>query len=504
MNILRSYKILLLLCMAFALHGCKKLIEINAPVNIVVTEQVFKTNEQANSAMAGIFSRMMTNSGAMTFSNGGLTVYAGLSADELRNLTSTQNALDYQFYTNKLDFTNGTPSGMIWQPAYKLIYDANAVIEGIAASTSTLLNDSTRKVLTGEALFVRAFCYFYLTNMFGDVPLVLTSDFRQTASMKKTPQAEVFSQIVKDLKDAQAKLTADYSTVAAGERVRPNKWAATALLARTQLYLKNWEDAEAQASVVIGNSLYSLPANLNSVFLKNSREAIWQMKQNPLAMPINATWEGFSMLPMVRWSDFSADEQAFLSDPTFFSEFAPAIIPTFYLTPQAVQVFETGDKRRSQWIDSTPTPSAPPFNGVPYRYPRKYTIYLGLATDPVPQYYTVLRLAEQHLIRAEARAQLNNTTGAAADIDILRTRAGVPKTTAASQETLLTAVMKERQRELFAEWGHRWLDLKRTNQANTVLGSIPYKQPWQSYQLLYPIPPDEISANPHLIQNPEY
>lgn len=504
MNILRSYKIFPLLCMAFALHGCKKLIEINAPVNIVVTEEVFKTNEQANAAMAGIFSQMMTNSGTMTFSNGGLTAYAGLSADELVNLTSTQNVADYQFYTNKLDFTNSTPSGMIWQPAYKLIYSANAVIEGIAASASPLLNDSTRKVLTGEALFVRAFCYFYLTNMFGDVPLVLTTDFRKTVSIKKTPQAEVFSQIVKDLKDAQAKLTADYSIVAAGERIRPNKWAATALLARTQLYLKNWEDAEIQATAVIGNSLYSLPATLNAVFLKNSREAIWQMKQNPIARPNNGTWEGFSLLPFVRWSSFSADEKAFLSDPLVFNEFAPAIIPTYFLTPQAVQVFETGDRRRTMWIDSTPTPPGAPYNGVPFRYPCKYTIYEGLATDPVPQYYMVLRLAEQHLIRAEARAQLNNVTGAAADIDILRKRAGLANTIAATQETLLTAVMQERQRELFAEWGHRWLDLKRTNQANTVLGGILYKQPWKSSQLLYPIPPDEISANPNIIQNPEY
>lgn len=504
MNILRQYKIFPLLCIAFALHSCKKLIEIDPPVNIVGTEGVFNTNEQANSAMAGVFSRMMTNSGTMIFSNGGLSVYAGLSADELVNFSSTQTVSEYQFYTNKLDFTNSNPSSLIWQPAYKIIYDANAVIEGIAASTSPRLNDSTRRVLTGEALFVRAFCYFYLTNMFGDVPLALTTNYTQTVSMKRTPQAEVFSQIVKDLQDAQTNLPADYST-AGGERVRPNKWAATALLARTQLYLKNWEDAETQASAVIGNSLYSLPVNLNNVFLKNSREAIWQMKQNPAARPVNATWEGFSMLPSVRWTDFSADEQAMLLMlPSIFNELAPSIIPAFYLTPQAVQVFETGDKRRTQWIDSTPTPPDAPYNGVPYYFPSKYTVYLGLATDPIPQYYMVLRLAEQHLIRAEARTQRNDLANAAADINMLRGRAGLPNTTAATKEALLAAVAHERQTELFAEWGHRWLDLKRTNKANEVLGAIPYKQPWKSSQLLYPIPPDEISANPNIIQNPDY
>ena len=116
----------------------------------------------------------------------------------------------------------------------------------------------------------------------------------------------------------------------------------------------------------------------------------------------------------------------------------------------------------------------------------------------------VLRLAEQYLIRAEARAEQNNLTGAVADLNIIRNRAGLPNTTAVTQGDILTAIMHERQVELFSEWGHRFFDLKRTGQANTVLGAIASKQPWNTNQLLYPIPVSETTNDAFLQQNPGY
>ncbi|HEY0175448.1 MAG TPA: RagB/SusD family nutrient uptake outer membrane protein, partial [Pedobacter sp.] len=71
-------------------------------------------------------------------------------------------------------------------------------------------------------------------------------------------------------------------------------------------------------------------------------------------------------------------------------------------------------------------------------------------------------------------------------------------------EGLLDAIAQERRVELFAEWGHRFLDLKRTGKATAILGVIPAKQPWDQNQLLFPIPSSEIQANPGLTQNPGY
>jgi hypothetical protein len=116
----------------------------------------------------------------------------------------------------------------------------------------------------------------------------------------------------------------------------------------------------------------------------------------------------------------------------------------------------------------------------------------------------VLRLAEQYLIRAEAHAQQKNVSGAADDLNKLRTRAGLSNTTAATQDDLLAAVAHERQTELFAEWGHRWFDLKRTGKAEEVLSTITTKQPWSNNKLVYPIPSMDVINDPSLKQNDGY
>ncbi len=113
-----------------------------------------------------------------------------------------------QFSTNKILNQNAV-SPKIWSSAYTGIYNANGVIEGIAASTSSSLTAGVRKKYTAEAKFIRAFCYFYLVNFFGDLPLVLTVDFNETRYYSRTPVAEVYKQIIKDLKEAQADLPPD-------------------------------------------------------------------------------------------------------------------------------------------------------------------------------------------------------------------------------------------------------------------------------------------------------
>jgi len=117
-----------------------------------------------------------------------------------------------------------------------------------------------------------------------------------------------------------------------------------------------------------------------------------------------------------------------------------------------------------------------------------------------------LRLAEQYLIRAEAMAQQNKIPEAAADLNVIRSRAGLPNTTAATQSAMLAAILQERKAELFTEWGHRWLDLKRTNTVDSVMSVVaPQKGgTWQSIQKYYPIPQSELNADPNLVQTPGY
>ena len=120
----------------------------------------------------------------------------------------------------------------------------------------------------------------------------------------------------------------------------------------------------------------------------------------------------------------------------------------------------------------------------------------------------MFRLAEQYLIRAEARAQQNNISDAQADLNKIRTRARLPNTTAADKNSILSAILHERQTELFSEWGNRWFDLKRTNNIDAVMSIMTPKKAnglqWQSYKQLNPLPFTEIQRDPSLLQNLGY
>jgi hypothetical protein len=116
----------------------------------------------------------------------------------------------------------------------------------------------------------------------------------------------------------------------------------------------------------------------------------------------------------------------------------------------------------------------------------------------------ILRLAEQYLIRAEARAQINsNLAGSQSDLNKVRNRAGLANTTATTQSTLLTAIANERKVELFGEFSHRWFDLVRTGQVNTVIGALK-PTTWKPTAVLMPVPYSQILLNTNLIQNTGY
>jgi len=231
--------------------------------------------------------------------------------------------------------------------------------------------------------------------------------------------------------------------------------------------------------------------SLNNVFIKNSREAIWQLQSvgglSSSSSPIN-TFDGYY----------------FIIPPTGFNG-----VQSFYINNALVASFEAGDKRKTSWMKVYTTTVAPITNFYyPYKYKLNNTGTSG-TTPPSPasnEYLMVLRLAEQYLIRAEARAQQGNILGAQSDLNIIRARAWLAPTVANNKNSLLTDIAHERQVELFTEWGHRWLDLKRTGAVDVVMSiQTPLKGGvWNSYQQLYPILLNDIVADPNLKQNGGY
>lgn len=450
-----------------AFHSsCKKFVEVELPRNEFSGDVVFQSNATALSAVTGVYSSMYASNGFANGSTNSVTQNSGRSSDEFKNHSSTGGggSVSFEFSANDITVTNNTNLGL-WSRMYYNIFQTNLILEGLEATTTVA--ESVKKQLIGETKFLRAFCYYYLTNLYGDVPLALSSNYQGNNVLKRAPSSEVYSQIILDLKDAENLLSIPYPTTG---RIRVNKLAATALLARIYLHQGDWINAENAASTVIANAMYSLPSNLDTVFKSTSPEAIWQLLPNAAG---RNTYEGSSFI--------------LTSTPSGVS-----------LSDKLVNAFEINDKRRQSWVgvftNSTGT----------YYYPFKYKIRLN--NLPVTEYSMVLRLAEQYLIRAEARIQQNKLTGTnsgQSDVNAIRARAGLPGVLVSDKNGLLLAVEQERFVEFFSEWGHRWIDLKRTNRADAVL-SVYKGASWQSSDILYPIPQSELIANPNLTQNKGY
>ncbi len=459
---MKTRQIYIIVVWALLFGDCRKLISVPSPQDQLTAATVFSSDANAEEAMAGLYIQVMKN--MRTIANGGMSLYGGLSSDELAN--TAPNPFIDPFRTNELTPENIYCSSL-YSTAYNVVFTANSLIAGLNASAG--VSPAVKSELRGEAEVVRALEYFYLVNLYGGVPLVTGINFGVTAQLPQDSVAGVYAQIVADLEDAQQVLPPTYVTSAAeaGARTRPNRFAAMALLARVWLYRGQWALAEQEADGVIGSGLYRLEPGLDSVFISSSREAIWQLQ------PVNATLE-------------TAEAAAFVP--------RPGLRPAFALTGEWLGVVEPSDLRRAFWTDSVVV------GHTNYFYPYKYKL-----TGPSPvdtEYNMVLRLAEVYLIRAEARAQQGNIAGAQADLDSVRARAGLPATGAGDLPSLLIAILHERQVELVAEWGHRWLDLKRMGMADAVLGSE--KPGWVGTDTLYPIPAQELGANPKLVQNPGY
>ena len=459
---IRNLITILFFLLVLQLFGsCKKFIEAPPPTNFLVSGQVFADSVGATAAITGIYINMWDRGTTPAFGNGGIDIYAGISSDEMTG-TST-DAFTQGLNLNTISSTNSYIS-TLWTTAYNYIYGANACIAGVINDSA--LSTTVRARVMGEAKFVRAWLHFNLVNLFGPVPLILSTDFNLTASQPRTSVDSVYAQIFADLLSADSLLANDPAPIS---NIRPNWYTVNALLARVSLYRGKWADAAAYATNAIGGN-YSLLTNLDAVFLTGSQEAIWQMP---------APYTGYNTLV-----------------GTVTVPYPGSTYLQYLATPQVLAAFETGDQRAAHWVGSVVVGTTPNY------YPFKYKLQNDYSSSPPQEAYTVFRLAEQYLIRAEARAEQGDLADAATDLNAIRTRAGLGPTTASSQTALLTAILHERQVELCFEGGFRWFDLKRTGTIDAVLGTE--KPTYKPYAALYPIPYTQMQLNPFLTQNPGY
>lgn len=455
---MKNSKILLLTTITLYLGACESFTEVDLPQSQLTGPSVYEDAATATAALSDIYANLRDR-GIASGNAQGLSILMASYADELQVYSNNSHVTN--FYKHNVLGSDPTVS-QLWSSSYSQIYAANALIEGL--SNSIIDNQSKNQIL-GEALFIRAYLHFQLANLFGDIPYITTTDYNLNRVALKSAPNLVYQNAINDLLQALSLLGETYPS---GERIRVNKAVATALLARIYLYTGDWSNAEARSQQMIDNTTYSIPDDLNETFLKDSPSVIWSLHPG---LAGNNTAEAQILI--------------FTSGPPPFAVVSPSLLAAF----------ETGDNRKNQWLGNLT-------NGTnTWYYPFKYKQNANTGTSE--EYTIVFRIEEQYLIRAEARAHLNNLSGAQTDLNIIRNRAGLFATTATTEEDLITAILHERQVEFFMEQGHRWFDLKRTGLAIVVMSAV--KPAWLDTHVLLPLPESELLLNTNLQpQNPGY
>lgn len=452
-------KLLVLYISFFFITSCDNFVDVALPSSQLTGEKVFEDPTTANAAMVDVYSKLR-DTGILTGLSTGASANLGMYADELVYYGSdVESGLPF---TNNILPTSSITSDY-WNQSYHQIYCANAVIEGVQKSPA--LSPTNKNQLTGEALFVRALVHFYLVNIYGGIPYITTTDYEQNRLAQRIPLEQVYLHIIDDLNLAASMLTDQYVSA---QRVRPNRSAVYALLSRTYLYDQQWAKAANTASAVINNQAYQLEDNIDQRFLKESRSTIWQFMPK---LDGNNADEGITFI-------FNSGSSSFVA-----------------LSADLINSFEKGDLRLSHWTRTV----TEDFKTLHHSFKYKQ----NSNTDTSTEYSIVLRIAEQYLIRAEARARQGDLIGARGDLNKIRKAAGLSDTQAITADEIITAVLRERQFELFTEYGHRFFDLKRTGQLDAVLSIA--KSGWETTDQLWPLPETELIANPLLgSQNPGY
>jgi hypothetical protein len=440
-KILKSFAVLT--ASLLLLQGCADL-DI-APRNAVPTATAINNLASARAAVLGAYSEMQD--GTLAFD--GWLSNAQMFCDEMIHTGTFPTRLEF----GQLNvFPANTTMGAVFSDFYDVINICNNIIEVLPGVVDATLSDADKNALLGEAHFMRAFCYWYLTNNWTDVPLVLTPtvEVGDNLNVPVNTRAEIMTQIKMDLDFAEANAPAG-----GGDRVGAD--AATAMLARWYLFNGDNANALAKAEELIDGGAYALEADYASIFAGGTSERIFYLSFNS----IDANSNAFFYFPSAKGGRLSTSPSSKL-----------------------IEAYEVGDARLAASIDSSSVPGEP--------HLIKYSD-VAAGTDPI--YF--IRYAEVLLIAAEAAAAEGDFTKANDFYNQVRTRAGLAENTL-DASNYVDLILQERFVEFAGEGSNRLWDLRRTGKAQTELAPFGYDGPCDD---VWPLPQRDLDRNPNLVQN---
>ncbi len=390
--------------------------------------------------------------------------------------------LDALTHTPRTDEINS-----FWKLQYSGIIQSNLVLDKIKTIS---FDKTTQSRITGEALFLRSYYYFSLTQVFCDVPLFTSIVSPDKLKAPRTPKSEIYNQILIDCDRAADLLPPQYSTADVG---RATKGAALALAAKVCIYQKNWAKALEYVAKVKALNIYGLMPNYADNFSKktqNNKESVWEIQHTNLELGVgNSLNQWWNSKKIVGGYGFAEATESF------------------------VNAFETDDPRRKFTVASNNedyfgTVYKNSFSSTRYS-PRKYlqadTTVTQKADGDIN--YTAIRFAEVLLWEAEALAELGRVTEGGVPLETVRSRArlqatnpltALPRITTTDKAAMIDAIRHERQVELGFEM-HRYFDLVRWGIAAKAIPEFKVGK-----HEVFPLPQIEMDLNPSLVQNPNY
>ena len=382
-----------------------------------------------------------------------------------------------------------------WEGFYNLITVSNAALESLDKYAEYITTDADRKLYreyTAEVRFIRAFTYFRIVTLWGDIPIVFNN---QQLQVTKAPVADVYRYIFNELDYCIANLPEVRPNELTAHKGAVTKYSALALYAKANLYRDNWNEVLQATNTIINSRKFSLYDDFYQLFKipgKLSNESLYELQYTDFDTPSG------QVVQPDQW--FVAQGPRGGESPIQgWGFFVPTDIVRNYFHSRGETVRDT----TTFLLTGHTTPSGdyikPGIEGEP-------TAYNGKAYTPADQmtpgrldYGTnnnirVLRYADVLLMNAEVKIRLGGPGDGDGPLNLVRDRAGMPPLTNAT----LQDVLNERRVEFAMEWGERYFDLVRTGQAaGTLPGFVAGKSEY------YPIPQNQVDLNENLAENVE-
>ena len=502
---MKNIKIIsVLLLLTTVMGACKKWVEYSPINDYKITDLDYLKSESDYRAMAvGAYS-------PLSWLNQVVLIGDVITDNSVSGGESASDQLSLQQIDNFTYTPVNSTLADLWQSAYEGVNRANYLYQYKDKNKAgETISFAGKDAMYGEVYFLRAYYYFTLVKMFGDVPLFTDRRLgvEDTRTLTRTAKTAVYAQIETDLKNAITVLP-----VVQTEKGRATKYAAQALLGKVYLYQNKYTDAAAMLENVIGK--YSLVSDFNSIFLlagENGPESVFEIQYSNGTATYD--WghptrnQGNLLVQQVGVRGLSG-----INGMPYASGWS-----TNLPTQNLAAAFTAGDKRKAATIfDIEAYKTANPAYNInylvaPYRntgmYDQKFLPRLGETSGQLELNYTnnfrTIRYADVLLMAAEANNKATATDDVKAQtyLNLVRRRAFGDNThdIAATGSTLYDAILNERRLELAME-GERFFDLVRTGKAATVLTPLGFVA---GKHELFPIPQTEIDVS-GLTQNPGY